>query len=118
LPGRSRSGHPPISGHIRNLESFVGTPLLDRFPRHIVMTQAGRLLYRYGRSIINEKKSAERELKQLTRDFSGAQCPRFLQKTSVDLEQYPSYAFALNLEFPFSEKRRRKEHGRWQALFV
>lgn len=56
---------PTISGHIRNLESFVGTPLLDRLPRRLVLTRAGRLLYRRGQSIISEKRSAIRELKQL-----------------------------------------------------
>jgi DNA-binding transcriptional LysR family regulator len=66
-----RRSQPTISGHIRNLESFIGAPLLDRFPRQIVLTHAGKLLYRYGRSIINEKKSAERELKLLLNREAG-----------------------------------------------
>jgi DNA-binding transcriptional LysR family regulator len=66
-----RRSQPTISGHIRNLESFVGTKLLDRFPRHIVMTHAGKLLYRYGQSILREKESAERELKQLLNREAG-----------------------------------------------
>lgn len=56
---------PTISGHIRNLESFVGTPLLDRLPRRLVLTSAGRLLYRRGQSILSEKRYAIRELRQL-----------------------------------------------------
>jgi DNA-binding transcriptional LysR family regulator len=56
---------PTISGHIKNLENFVGTPLLDRLPRKIVLTRAGKLLYKYGQSILCEKKSAIRELEQL-----------------------------------------------------
>jgi DNA-binding transcriptional LysR family regulator len=66
-----RRSQPTISGHIRNLESFIGTKLLDRFPRHIVLTQAGKLLYRYGQSILREKESAERELKQLLNREAG-----------------------------------------------
>lgn len=66
-----RRSQPTISGHIRNLESFIGTKLLDRFPRHIVLTHAGKLLYRYGQSILREKESAERELKQLLNRESG-----------------------------------------------
>lgn len=66
-----RRSQPTISGHIRNLESFVGTKLLDRFPRHIVLTHAGKLLYRYGQSILREKESAERELKQLLNREAG-----------------------------------------------
>jgi DNA-binding transcriptional LysR family regulator len=66
-----RRSQPTISGHIRNLESFVGTALLDRFPRQVIPTQAGKLLYKYGRSIVSEKKSAERELKQLLNRETG-----------------------------------------------
>ncbi len=49
---------PTVSGHIRNLEGFVGTPLLDRLPRRIKLTQAGELLFRHGRAILHEKKAA------------------------------------------------------------
>jgi DNA-binding transcriptional LysR family regulator len=66
-----RRSQSTISGHVRNLENFVGTPLLDRLPRQIVMTHAGKLLYRYGRSILNEKRSAEREMKQLLNRETG-----------------------------------------------
>jgi DNA-binding transcriptional LysR family regulator len=66
-----RRSQPTISGHIRNLESFVGAKLLDRFPRHIALTHAGKLLYRYGQTILREKESAERELKQLLNREAG-----------------------------------------------
>ncbi len=60
-----RRSQPTISGHIRNLERVIGTALINRFPRHIVLTHAGQLLYQYGQSILNEKRAAERELRQL-----------------------------------------------------
>ena len=60
-----RLSQPTISGHVRNLENFVGTPLLDRLPRRLVLTHAGKLLYRRGQSILREKQSAIRELGQL-----------------------------------------------------
>ncbi len=62
---------PTVSGHIKNLESFVGVPLLDRLPRQIVMTRAGELLYRHGRAILLEKKSAIRELKRFVNHLEG-----------------------------------------------
>jgi DNA-binding transcriptional LysR family regulator len=68
---RLRRSQSTISGHIRNLEDFIGTPLIDRFPRRFVLTHAGKLLYKYGQSILNEKKSAERELKQLLNRETG-----------------------------------------------
>jgi len=60
-----RLSQPTVSGHIRNLENFVGVQLLDRLPRKIVLTPAGKLLYKRGQSILSEKKSAIRELNQL-----------------------------------------------------
>jgi DNA-binding transcriptional LysR family regulator len=66
-----RLSQPTISGHIRNLEDFVGTALLNRLPRKIVLTRAGSLLYKRGRSILNEKKSAIRELNQLLNNELG-----------------------------------------------
>jgi len=68
---RLRLSQPTVSGHIRNLENFVGTPLLDRLPRKIVLTQAGKLLYRRGQSILSEKKSAILELRQLLNHEQG-----------------------------------------------
>jgi DNA-binding transcriptional LysR family regulator len=56
---------PTISGHIRNLEAFIGTTLLNRLPRQIVPTQAGKLLYRHGQLILNAKKAAIRDLRHI-----------------------------------------------------
>jgi DNA-binding transcriptional LysR family regulator len=53
---------PTVSGHVKNLEAAVGAKLLDRLPRNVVPTGAGKILYRHGRSILNEKDSAIREL--------------------------------------------------------
>jgi len=62
---------PTVSGHIKNLEMFVGTPLLNRLPKQIVMTRAGELLYRHGRAILSEKKSAVRELTRFVNHLEG-----------------------------------------------
>ena len=66
-----RLSQPTISGHIRNLEDFVGAALINRLPRKIVLTRAGNLLYKRGRSILNEKRSAIRELKQFLNNELG-----------------------------------------------
>jgi DNA-binding transcriptional LysR family regulator len=66
-----RLSQPTISGHIKNLEDLVGTSLLNRLPRKIVLTRAGSLLYKRGRSILNEKRSAIRELKQFLNNELG-----------------------------------------------
>jgi len=52
-----------VSGHIQNLERYIGARLFDRLPRRIVPTRVGQILYRRGRSILDEKEAALRELK-------------------------------------------------------
>jgi DNA-binding transcriptional LysR family regulator len=47
---------PTISGHIKSLEEYFGTPLFDRLGREIKPTRAGRLLYEHGRQIVDLKK--------------------------------------------------------------
>lgn len=46
---------PTISGHIKSLEEYFGTPLFDRLGRGIKPTRAGRLLYEHGRRIVELK---------------------------------------------------------------
>ncbi len=43
---------PTISSHIKDLEDHFGLRLVDRLPRKIEPTRAGRLLYRYARRIL------------------------------------------------------------------
>jgi len=62
---------PTVSGHIKNLEGFVGVPLIDRLPRRIVLTKAGELLYSRGRAILREKDAAARELAHFIHGLGG-----------------------------------------------
>lgn len=62
---------PTVSGHIKNLESYIGARLFDRLPRRIVPTRAGQVLYRRGRAIMNEKEAALQELKKLLNRIEG-----------------------------------------------
>jgi DNA-binding transcriptional LysR family regulator len=66
-----RLSQPTISGHVRNLETLIGIQLLDRLPRGIALTHAGKLLYKHGVAIRNEKNSAIRALKQLLNSEHG-----------------------------------------------
>ncbi len=43
---------PTISSHVKDLEEHFGLRLVDRLPRKIEPTRAGRLLYRYARRIL------------------------------------------------------------------
>jgi DNA-binding transcriptional LysR family regulator len=66
-----RLSQPTVSGHIRNLETLVGIKLLDRLPRGIALTHAGKLLHTHGITIRNEKESAIRALQQLLNSEHG-----------------------------------------------
>ena len=49
---------PTVSAHIKALESEVGTPLLDRSQRELVLTEAGKILYRYAQQLLGCKEEA------------------------------------------------------------
>lgn len=63
---------PTISGHIKSLEDYVGARLLDRLPRRNVLTQAGELLYKHGKAILNQKEAAIRELDRFLNRAEGS----------------------------------------------
>src|ERR1051325_7318728 len=62
---------PTISAHMKTLEEAVGTRLLNRLPRSLVATEAGKILYRHGRRIISEKEAAIKELSKLLNRVEG-----------------------------------------------
>jgi len=63
---------PTISGHIKNLEDSVGARLFDRLPRQAMPTQAGKILYRRGRAILDEKYAAVQELNKFLNRVEGS----------------------------------------------
>ncbi len=56
---------PAVSRAVQELEHQVGTPLIDRSERHFLLTEAGQLLYDYGRQIFAAERAAEAALEQL-----------------------------------------------------
>lgn len=62
---------PTISGHVKNLEDYVGLKLFDRLPKCVVPTRAGEVLYRHGRLILNEKEAAVHQLNKLRNCIEG-----------------------------------------------
>ncbi|NIA20045.1 MAG: LysR family transcriptional regulator [Xanthomonadaceae bacterium] len=53
---------PTVSGHIKSLETILGTELFNRSTRDISPTKAGELFYPYARRILNLMAQAEREM--------------------------------------------------------
>jgi molybdate transport repressor ModE-like protein len=56
---------PAVSQHIRRLERRLGTAVLERHARGVRLTQAGRVLARYGATVTASVEAAEREVSAL-----------------------------------------------------
>ena len=53
---------PTVSGHIKDLESELGLPLLDRAGRTVTPTRAGKILYGYARRILGLRAEAQQAI--------------------------------------------------------
>ncbi|MGR3200105.1 MAG: LysR family transcriptional regulator [Paracoccus denitrificans] len=68
---RLNVAQPALSIHLRNMEAELGTELLLRSRSGVVPTEAGEILLRYARTILNEQASALDEIRSLGRAPSG-----------------------------------------------
>ncbi len=57
---------PTVSGHIKTLETILGTELFNRSARDVSPTKAGELFYPYARRILNLMSQAEQEMDLFT----------------------------------------------------
>ncbi|MBB1493046.1 MULTISPECIES: LysR substrate-binding domain-containing protein [unclassified Paracoccus (in: a-proteobacteria)] len=62
---------PALSLHVRNMEADMGTPLLIRVPRGVEPTEAGTILMRHARIILDQLTVAEEEIRGHDNDPSG-----------------------------------------------
>jgi DNA-binding transcriptional LysR family regulator len=62
---------PAVSHQISTLERELGVPLLDRTPRSVRLTEAGRLLVRRAETILEECEAAVAEVEAYGNDVSG-----------------------------------------------
>ena len=62
---------PALSLHIRNMEADLGLPLLFRTPQGVQPTEAGLILLRNARLIIEQFEQAQREIRGSAADLSG-----------------------------------------------
>ncbi len=69
--GILRISQPPLSAQIRNLEEELGTELFIRGKRHLKLTEAGQLLYRHAKDILNLSEKAAAEVTSLSRGMTG-----------------------------------------------
>lgn len=62
---------PTVSEHIRSLEDGLGEKLLDRLGREVLTTPAGKLFYKYARSIVQTKQEAIQALELFKGNLAG-----------------------------------------------
>lgn len=62
---------PALSLHVRNMESDLGAALLFRSPRGVQPTEAGLILLRHARRIMDQILAAEEEIRGFGKDPSG-----------------------------------------------
>lgn len=62
---------PTVSEHIRALEESLGEKLVDRLGREILPTQAGNILYRYAKDIIQLRNAAVQALEKFKGNLAG-----------------------------------------------
>ena len=62
---------PTVSIHIKSLEDEFSTRLFDRMGRTVLLTQAGEILYRYAKEIVQLKENARLAMENLEGTMSG-----------------------------------------------
>jgi DNA-binding transcriptional LysR family regulator len=63
---------PAVAHHVRRLERELGTPLLDRSPRGVRLTEAGAALYERASAALAALRSAESEIETIRGASDGA----------------------------------------------
>ena len=62
---------PTVSEHVRALEDMLGEKLVDRLGREVLPTPAGKILYQYGRKIIQLRDETIQALEKYKGNLSG-----------------------------------------------
>jgi DNA-binding transcriptional LysR family regulator len=80
---------PAVSLRIRNLEEELGTKLLERTTRRVLVTEEGRILYDYARDILSKAEEAKAVLLERQDKMIGS--VRLATVHSIGLHELPSY---------------------------
>lgn len=112
-----------VSGHVRRLEQLVGASLLARTTRRLELTQAGDILYAYGRNILDLEREARAKLRGApvrgrlrigaSEDFAGAWLPQVLQRFR---QWHPDATVELKVGIT-ADLLRQQERGRLDLVF-
>ncbi|MFB9950517.1 LysR family transcriptional regulator [Rhizobium puerariae] len=87
-----------LSHHLRIMEEELGTPLLERRARGVVLTSAGQRLYEHSKAILSSVKKAEADIKTFSEVPTGTVSIGFAH-TAVDLVVLP-FILAVREQLP------------------
>ncbi|RWZ52350.1 LysR family transcriptional regulator [Halobacillus fulvus] len=62
---------PTVSSHIKNLERYFETRLIERSPKHFKVTQTGEMVYERGRQLLAIIEKAKSEVKEFENQWGG-----------------------------------------------
>ena len=62
---------PTVTSQVKSLENELDTQLFHRTTKRVELTEAGRILYRYGKEIVNSFDAAKKEIESLQHTVSG-----------------------------------------------
>jgi LysR family transcriptional regulator, transcriptional activator of the cysJI operon len=80
---------PAVSLRIRNLEEELGTRLLERTTRKVLVTEEGRILYEYARDILSKAEEVKTVLLERQDKIVGS--VRLATVHSIGLHELPAY---------------------------
>ncbi|MGP4062645.1 LysR substrate-binding domain-containing protein [Halobacillus sp. H74] len=63
---------PTVSSHIKNLEHFFGTTLIDRSPKRFIVTQTGDIVYQRARQVLGIMEKAKSEVLEFHQQLRGS----------------------------------------------
>ncbi|MGW8356244.1 LysR family transcriptional regulator [Streptomyces wedmorensis] len=95
---RLHIAQPALSQQIKQLESELGTPLFHRSTRHVELTEAGRHLTGYARTLVTEEERARVHMTELATGRAGRVSIGFIGTATYDV--LPRVARTIRAELP------------------
>ena len=83
---------PPLSMQLKLLEEEMGTLLIERGPRSVTLTDAGRLLYRHAKQILTMADNALHDLADFNQGLRGTLRP--VSYTHLDVYKRQSWKWS------------------------
>lgn len=87
---------PAVSKAVHELEKEAGTPLFERYPKQVVLTPAGKILFEKSRSLLAQYRKLEQELPKL----DGQSRLSIGSSITIANDRLPKLLLSLGCRFP------------------